>query len=93
MIVTELRATPVAIKDPPLRSAFGLHAPFALRTIVEIETVLPNRSVAANWALGPVERTVTADAGRASSSRVGLSAEESFTTIGAAKESGWRRSA
>ncbi|HKW78622.1 MAG TPA: enolase C-terminal domain-like protein [Candidatus Limnocylindria bacterium] len=38
MIVTGLRATPVAIKDPPLRSAFGLHAPFALRTIVEIET-------------------------------------------------------
>ena len=38
MIVTDLRATPVAIKDPPLRSAFGLHAPFALRTIVEIET-------------------------------------------------------
>jgi glucarate dehydratase len=38
MIVTDLRATAVAIKDPPLRSAFGLHAPFALRTIVEIET-------------------------------------------------------
>ena len=38
MIVTDLRATPVAIRDPPLRSAFGLHAPFALRTIVEIET-------------------------------------------------------
>jgi glucarate dehydratase len=38
VIVTDLRATPVAIKDPPLRSAFGLHAPFALRTIVEIET-------------------------------------------------------
>ncbi len=38
MIVTDLRATPVAITDPPLRSAFGLHAPFALRTIVEIET-------------------------------------------------------
>jgi len=38
VIVTALRATPVAIEDPPLRSAFGLHAPFALRTIVEIET-------------------------------------------------------
>jgi len=38
VIVTDLRATPVAIKDPPLRSAFGLHAPYALRTIVEIET-------------------------------------------------------
>ena len=38
MRITDLRATPVAIKDPPLRSAFGLHAPFALRTIVEVET-------------------------------------------------------
>jgi glucarate dehydratase len=38
LIVTELRATPVAVADPPLRSAFGLHAPFALRTIVELET-------------------------------------------------------
>ena len=38
MKIAELRATPVAIGDPPLRSAFGLHAPFALRTIVEIET-------------------------------------------------------
>lgn len=38
MRITGLRATPVAIADPPLRSAFGLHAPFALRTIVEIET-------------------------------------------------------
>ena len=38
MRITALRATPIAIKDPPLRSAFGLHAPYALRTIVEIET-------------------------------------------------------
>ncbi len=38
MRITDLRATPIAIKDPPLRSAFGLHAPFALRTIVEVET-------------------------------------------------------
>jgi glucarate dehydratase len=36
--ITDLRATPVAIGDPPLRSAFGLHAPFALRTIVEVVT-------------------------------------------------------
>jgi glucarate dehydratase len=36
--IAELRATPIAISDPPLRSAFGLHAPFALRTIVEVET-------------------------------------------------------
>jgi glucarate dehydratase len=38
MRITDLRATPIAIGDPPLRSAFGLHAPFALRTIVEVLT-------------------------------------------------------
>ncbi len=38
MRIADLRVTPVAIADPPLRSAFGLHAPFALRTIVEVET-------------------------------------------------------
>jgi glucarate dehydratase len=36
--ITALRATPIAIKDPPLRSAFGLHAPLALRTVVEVDT-------------------------------------------------------
>jgi len=36
--IVDLRATPIAVGDPPLRSAFGLHAPFALRTIVEVET-------------------------------------------------------
>jgi glucarate dehydratase len=38
MRISDLRATPIAIEDPPLRSAFGLHAPFALRTIVEVVT-------------------------------------------------------
>ena len=28
----------IAIADPPLRSSYGLHAPFALRTIVELKT-------------------------------------------------------
>ncbi len=37
MRIADLRATPVAVGDPPLRSAFGLHAPYALRTIVEVE--------------------------------------------------------
>src|SRR5206468_4209855 len=36
--ITDLRATPIAVGDPPLRSAFGLHAPYALRTIVEVVT-------------------------------------------------------
>jgi glucarate dehydratase len=36
MKIVEYRVTPIAIGDPPLRSAFGLHAPYALRTIVEV---------------------------------------------------------
>ncbi|MCS7024392.1 MAG: hypothetical protein NZV14_06290 [Bryobacteraceae bacterium] len=38
MKITALHLYPVAIADPPLRSSYGLHAPYALRTIVEIET-------------------------------------------------------
>ncbi len=38
MKIVEYRVTPIAFNDPPLRAAFGLHAPYALRTIVEIVT-------------------------------------------------------
>lgn len=38
MKITNLKIHPVAVADPPLRSSYGLHAPYALRTIVEIET-------------------------------------------------------
>ena len=36
MRITELNITPIAITDPPLLNAAGLHAPFALRVIVEV---------------------------------------------------------
>jgi glucarate dehydratase len=38
MKITEVNVTPIAITDPPLRNAAGLHAPYALRTIVEVVT-------------------------------------------------------
>ena len=38
MRITELRLHPIAVADGPLRSSYGLHAPYALRTIVEIKT-------------------------------------------------------
>ena len=38
MKIVEMRVTPCALVDPPLRSAFGLHAPYALRTIIELVT-------------------------------------------------------
>lgn len=36
--IKEVRITPIAIADPPLLNAAGLHAPFALRTILELIT-------------------------------------------------------
>ncbi|MEZ4905940.1 MAG: enolase C-terminal domain-like protein [Spirosomataceae bacterium] len=36
--IKELIITPIAIVDPPLLNAAGLHAPYALRTILEIIT-------------------------------------------------------
>ncbi|MCY4063978.1 MAG: glucarate dehydratase [Chloroflexi bacterium] len=36
MRIREIQITPVAVPDPPLLNAAGLHAPYALRIIVEI---------------------------------------------------------
>jgi len=36
MRITEMHITPIALGDPPLLNAAGLHAPFALRTVVEL---------------------------------------------------------
>ncbi len=38
MRITDMRIHSIAIGDPPLRSSYGLHAPFALRTILELES-------------------------------------------------------
>ncbi|MGC8779752.1 MAG: glucarate dehydratase family protein [Anaerolineae bacterium] len=38
MHIQEIHVTPIAIADPPLLNAAGLHAPYALRTIVELVT-------------------------------------------------------
>lgn len=38
MKISALKLHSIAIADPPLRSSYGLHAPWALRTIVEVET-------------------------------------------------------
>jgi glucarate dehydratase len=34
--IVDLRVTAIAFADPPLRSSYGLHAPYALRTVVEL---------------------------------------------------------
>ena len=38
MKIQNMIITPVAITDPPLRNAAGLHAPYALRVIIELVT-------------------------------------------------------
>jgi glucarate dehydratase len=38
MKISEIRLHPIAIADAPLRSSYGRHAPYALRTIVEVKT-------------------------------------------------------
>jgi glucarate dehydratase len=38
MRIVDLRVHSIAMADPPLRSSYGLHAPFALRTILELES-------------------------------------------------------
>ncbi|MCX6048638.1 MAG: glucarate dehydratase [Chloroflexi bacterium] len=38
MKITDMHVTPIAITDPPLLNASGLHAPYALRTIIELVT-------------------------------------------------------
>jgi hypothetical protein len=36
--ITNVLVTPVAFHDPPLLNAVGVHEPFALRSIIEVET-------------------------------------------------------
>jgi glucarate dehydratase len=38
MWIAEMRVHSIAVADPPLRSSYGLHAPYSLRTILEIES-------------------------------------------------------
>src|SRR5690348_11918308 len=38
MHISAITLHSIAIVDPPLRSSYGLHAPYALRTVVELTT-------------------------------------------------------
>jgi glucarate dehydratase len=37
-MIRELKATPIAVTDPPLLNSVGVHAPYALRTVIELVT-------------------------------------------------------
>jgi glucarate dehydratase len=36
--IREIRITPVAFRDPPLLNSIGVHQPFAIRSVIEVET-------------------------------------------------------
>jgi glucarate dehydratase len=36
MRINEMRITPIAVSDPPILNAAGMHAPYALRTVIEL---------------------------------------------------------
>ena len=38
MKISDLRIHSIAMADPPLRSSYGLHQPYALRNVVEVES-------------------------------------------------------
>ncbi len=38
MKIVDMRVHSIAIADPPLRSSYGLHAPYALRNVLELES-------------------------------------------------------
>src|SRR5690606_17636462 len=38
MKLKTIKITPIAFRDPPLLNAAGIHEPFALRTIIELES-------------------------------------------------------
>ena len=38
MKIVRVTVTPIAFRDPPLLNASGIHEPFALRSIIEIES-------------------------------------------------------
>ena len=41
MRITTVNITPVAVKDPPLLNSMGLHRPYALRAIIEVDLFKP----------------------------------------------------
>lgn len=38
MKIIRVTVTPIAFRDPPLLNASGIHEPFALRSIIEVES-------------------------------------------------------
>jgi glucarate dehydratase len=56
MKITAVRVTPIAFRDPPLLNAAGIHEPFALRSIIEIETKCGRLGLGESYGDAPVLR-------------------------------------
>lgn len=70
MKITEVRVTPIAIKDPALLNAAGVHEPFGLRSIIEVVGANGMVGLGETYGDAPVLGLLT----RAAPSLVGLSA-------------------
>jgi len=70
MKITAVRVTPIAIKDPALLNAAGVHEPFGLRSIIEVEGTNGMVGLGETYGDAPVLGLLT----RAAPSLVGLSA-------------------
>jgi glucarate dehydratase len=58
--ITAVRVTPIAFKDPPLLNAAGVHEPYALRSIIEIETSCGRCGLGETYGDAPVLRDLVA---------------------------------
>ncbi len=70
MKIAAVRVTPIAIKDPPLLNAAGIHEPFGLRSIIEVEGVNGEVGLGETYGDAPVLDLLT----RSAPDLVGLSA-------------------
>ena len=70
MKITAVRVTPIAIKDPALLNAAGVHEPFGLRSIIEVVGANGLVGLGETYGDAPVLGLLT----RAAPSLVGLSA-------------------
>ena len=70
MKITAVRVTPIAIKDPALLNAAGVHEPYGLRSIIEVVGANGMVGLGETYGDAPVLGLLT----RAAPSLVGLSA-------------------
>ena len=55
--IRHIRITPIAFRDPPLLNAAGIHEPWALRSIIEIETASGLVGINDKWQKKAAART------------------------------------